>query len=63
MAENKTPAGVESMVEVEFTVLGSTDLDRFDVLLDKFIDDDADENELTEFRDMVLDARRTDGKD
>lgn len=63
MAENKTPAGVESMVEVEFTVLGSTDLDRFDVLLDKFIDDDADDAELTEFRDMVLDARRTDGKD
>lgn len=66
MAENKTPANVESLIDVEFTVLGSTDLDRFDVLLDRFIDADdgmMDPAELQEFSDMVVYARRVDGKD
>ncbi len=61
--DNKTPAGVESVVEVEFTVLGGVDLDRFDELLDCFIEDNIEDTELAEFRDMILDARRTDGKD
>ena len=60
---NRTPAGQETLVEVEFTVLGNTDLDRFDILLDKFLDDEAGEDDLREFSDMVVYARRVDGKD
>lgn len=61
---NKTPADVETDVEVQFTVLGNTDLDRFDELLELIIDEaPLSDAELNEFRDMVVDARRTDGKD
>lgn len=48
-------------VSVEFTLAGSTDLDRFDDLLESFIEDELDEADETEFRDMILGVRRLDG--
>lgn len=53
----------DNMVEVEITLAPGVDLERFDVLFDGFIDNTVEDAELDEFRDMILDARRTDGKD
>lgn len=55
--------GVDLMVPIEIILVGGTDLTRFDELFDGFIDDNIEDAELDEFRDMILDVRRTDGKD
>lgn len=63
MAKDEENIGQDKMVEVEITLVGGTDLTRFDQLFDGFVDDNIEDSELDEFRDMILDVRRTDGKD
>jgi hypothetical protein len=55
--------GQDLLVPVEITLVGGTDLTRFDQLFDGFVDDNIEDSELDEFRDMILDVRRTDGKE
>lgn len=63
MAKDEENIGQDKMVEMEITLVGGTDLTRFDQLFDGFVDDNIEDAELDEFRDMILDVRRTDGKD
>lgn len=60
--ENDTVAE-DLMVSVEFTLVGGTDLDRFDFLLSEFVEESLSLDEEDEFAAMMIAARRLDGKD
>lgn len=61
--EDEDRAATHAMASVEFTLVAGADMDRFDYLLSEFADDSLSQDELDEFGNMVIDARRLDGKD